>query len=516
MPPVTILSPYSGRPVKIREHDLGRALRDEQGRVFYVVEDPEHGRYAARTRKGSPKDLERYRQIESGVAKLDDGPVLSEAQVQQAHDATGSKRRNPVGRLLFIVILVLLAAAGYVYLTNPGWLGLDTTPTESETQETTPGSVPGSGPETDPESLPVPDGSEQSSTDKPTRYGIVEVIQKTTPDPLNTFNEARDPRAPGLAAAPLAGSRADVAALLITSRPPLSDGMDKDPEPIFVEPQAMPEPTVETPSPSANTPASRTKPVVAAASRTATRDPAGIVPITFATAEPAPVDYDDFHHTASGLRYKITHLTDGVSARAGNYITVRYTAQTLDGKPLIDDASQSFMLARGQAIRAFDEGLAGIREGEQLRMLVPRGHSDQGELPGVDRLPDEPFLLDIQLVSVRPGVTYIIESPGDIDQPICMPGDRVDLHYLARVEGRDEVIDATVHRGEPMRFTLGNNEVIKGLDLGITGMRPGESRQLTIPPYLAYGKHSVAGGLIPENAVLSFRVTLVRVVQDEE
>ena len=65
MPPVTILSPYSGRPVKVREHDLGRAIRDEQGRVFYVVEDPEHGRYAARTRKGSQKDLERYREIES-------------------------------------------------------------------------------------------------------------------------------------------------------------------------------------------------------------------------------------------------------------------------------------------------------------------------------------------------------------------------------------------------------------------------------------------------------------------
>ena len=47
-------------------------------------------------------------------------------------------------------------------------------------------------------------------------------------------------------------------------------------------------------------------------------------------------------------------------------------------------------------------------------------------------------------------------------------------------------------------------------------MRPGESRQLTIPPYLAYGKYSVAGGLIPENAVLSFRVTLVGIVDEDE
>ncbi|MGB0768442.1 MAG: FKBP-type peptidyl-prolyl cis-trans isomerase [Phycisphaeraceae bacterium] len=46
-------------------------------------------------------------------------------------------------------------------------------------------------------------------------------------------------------------------------------------------------------------------------------------------------------------------------------------------------------------------------------------------------------------------------------------------------------------------------------------MRPGESRLLTIPPYLAYGEHSVAGGLIPKNAVLSFRVSLVDIVEDD-
>ncbi|MEO0476349.1 MAG: FKBP-type peptidyl-prolyl cis-trans isomerase, partial [Planctomycetota bacterium] len=239
------------------------------------------------------------------------------------------------------------------------------------------------------------------------------------------------------------------------------------------------------------------------------------VPIAFAPRQPRQTGYDDFRHTASGLRYKITHVTDGVSAKAGNYLTIRYTASTLEGKPLINDASQSFILASGQAIRAFDEGLAGIREGEQLRLLVPRGHSDKGAMPGVERIPDQPFLLDVQLVSVRPGVTYIIESPGLVDQRPAMPGDTINLHYLARVEGRDEVIDATIHRGQPMRITLGNNEVIEGLELGITGMRPGESRQLTIPPYLAYGKYSVAGGLIPENAVLSFRVTLVGIIEDE-
>jgi FKBP-type peptidyl-prolyl cis-trans isomerase len=458
--------------VKIREHDLGRALRDEQGRVFYVVEDPEHGRYAARTRKGSPKDLQRYREIESGVAKLDSDEDRPAAANLQAHDATGSKRRNPLGTLLLIVILAAVAALGYVFVSHPEWLGMGSP--ESDTPDEQP-------------------GDESTSQAKPKIIHTVaerQIPQSTASEPAKP-----KPHAPGIAAAPLPTTKPN---RLTTQRDPLPDGMDNDPEPIFVD---------------AATPPQREEQVKPAPRRST---PARSVPITLPKPQPRQVNYDDFHHTASGLRYKITHLTDGVSARAGNYLTIRYTAQTLDGKPLINDATQSFILARGQAIRAFDEGLAGIREGEQLRLLVPRGHSENGTLPGIDRIPDQPFLLDVQLVSVRPGVTYIIEAPGDIDSRPCAPGDTIYVNYIARVEGRDEIIDATVQRGQPMRITLGNNEVIKGLELGITGMRPGESRQLTIPPYLAYGKYSVAGGLIPENAVLSFRLTLVGIVDDDE
>ena len=129
MPPAIILSPYSGRAVKIREQDLGRALRDEEGRVFYVVEDPEHGRYAARTRKGSPKDLERYRKIEADAAQLDDATQPARQNLAQAHDAAGNKRRNPLGLLVIVLLLAASAALGYVYLNHPDWLGLGTAPT---------------------------------------------------------------------------------------------------------------------------------------------------------------------------------------------------------------------------------------------------------------------------------------------------------------------------------------------------------------------------------------------------
>jgi len=86
-------------------------------------------------------------------------------------------------------------------------------------------------------------------------------------------------------------------------------------------------------------------------------------------------------------------------------------------------------------------------------------------------------------------------------------GDTVSVHYVGTLENGTK-FDSSVDRGEPFSFTLGENRVIQGWELGVLGMKVGEKRKLTIPSNLAYGNQAV-GGVIPANATLVFEVELL-------
>ena len=88
-------------------------------------------------------------------------------------------------------------------------------------------------------------------------------------------------------------------------------------------------------------------------------------------------------------------------------------------------------------------------------------------------------------------------------------GQRVSVHYTGWLTNGNK-FDSSKDRGQPFMFSLGRGEVIRGWDEGVTGMKVGGKRKLTIPPDLGYGARG-AGGVIPPNATLMFEVELLGV-----
>lgn len=110
-------------------------------------------------------------------------------------------------------------------------------------------------------------------------------------------------------------------------------------------------------------------------------------------------------------------------------------------------------------------------------------------------------------VSTESGLKYIVVYTGDGEKAVA--GKSVEVHYTGYLTN-GKVFDSSVERNEPIEFVLGNKQVIKGWDEGISLMKKGDKLRLIIPPELAYGEKG-AGNVIPPNATLIFDVELVSI-----
>ncbi|KDP29221.1 hypothetical protein JCGZ_16610 [Jatropha curcas] len=97
-------------------------------------------------------------------------------------------------------------------------------------------------------------------------------------------------------------------------------------------------------------------------------------------------------------------------------------------------------------------------------------------------------------------------------------GSRVAVHYVAKWKGITFMTSRQgmgVGGGTPYGFDVGQSErgtVLKGLDLGVEGMRVGGQRLLIVPPELAYGSKGVQE--IPPNAIIELDVELLAIKQN--
>lgn len=113
---IKVNSPHSGRPVIVREADVGRALRDENGKVFYVLrQSDDKGYYGSRTRGGGSQDERNYIEISTRSSEAD----LSES-APPMHDLTGNCGPRSRGKLVILVLVVIALVIALLWALTVG------------------------------------------------------------------------------------------------------------------------------------------------------------------------------------------------------------------------------------------------------------------------------------------------------------------------------------------------------------------------------------------------------------
>ncbi len=79
--------------------------------------------------------------------------------------------------------------------------------------------------------------------------------------------------------------------------------------------------------------------------------------------------------TDTGLKYDVLEEGTGAEAVAGTQVTVHYTGWLEDGTKFDSSLDRNepfrFILGKGQVIRGWDEGVAGMKVGGRRRLTIP-------------------------------------------------------------------------------------------------------------------------------------------------
>jgi len=119
---------------------------------------------------------------------------------------------------------------------------------------------------------------------------------------------------------------------------------------------------------------------------------------------PTKVDDASYQTTASGLKYAVITEGAGDTARAGQQVSVHYTGWLENGKKFDSSRDRNqpfaFPLGQGRVIKGWDEGVAGMKIGEQRQLVIPAelGYGSRGAGGAIP--PGATLIFDVELLKI--------------------------------------------------------------------------------------------------------------------
>lgn len=137
-----------------------------------------------------------------------------------------------------------------------------------------------------------------------------------------------------------------------------------------------------------------------------------------------------------------------------------------------------------------------------LAALIAVPASAQHKIPPLPETAGKP-------VRLRSGITIIEIQPGSGVEAV--KGRMVRINYTGWVTKTQVMFDYRDEHTGALAFRLGEGKIIKGLELGVYGMKVGERRRIIVPPRLGHGSQPTT--LVPANSQLTYDVELVAVAR---
>ncbi|OIO11348.1 MAG: peptidylprolyl isomerase [Flavobacteriaceae bacterium CG1_02_35_72] len=201
----------------------------------------------------------------------------------------------------------------------------------------------------------------------------------------------------------------------------------------------------------------------------------------------------------NGSQFFITHIAtdwlDGKHTVFGHVVEGQEIVNAIKQNDLIESVD---IIRQGKAAEAFNaiEAFRTFEGAREKRQALAKAQAEK-ELATITK----------DFNRTNSGLFYKITKPTEGKK--ASKGDRVSVHYEGKLLNRT-IFDSSFKRNEPIDFKLGIGQVIAGWDEGIQLLKVGEEATFVIPSNLAYGSQG-AGGVIPPNAALIFKVALVKI-----
>jgi peptidylprolyl isomerase len=228
----------------------------------------------------------------------------------------------------------------------------------------------------------------------------------------------------------------------------------------------------------------------------------------------------------------ITDLTEGTGEPAGegDAVLVYYVGVlSKDGTRFDGNFGQQpfpVTLGLGRVIPGWDQGLIGIKAGGRRQLDIPAelayGEQGAGEAIG----PNEALSFVVDVVAIIPQVDPATEPTGDVaardavtsvvtedlidgDGVEAEIGNTVVINLVAYRADTGELLESTWQSPEPLNLTLSSGATLEGFVEGITGMKVGGRREITVPFALAFGDEGSTELGLPEKTDLVVVVDLL-------